>query len=600
MDIEDFKKIQATLPLDAGVYKYLNNDGKVLYVGKAKNLRSRLSSYFAANRNLSTRILLLLKRAARIEYIIVENQYDALLLENQLIKKYKPKYNILLKDDKSYPYICIKNEPFPRVFITRKKMNDGSQYLGPYPSMPRVRIIMEQIKNIFPLRSCSLLLNPKNIQSKKFKLCLEYHIGNCLGPCVALQSIEHYEENIQHLKNMLKANFTPVIKYLKEKMLQHANDLAFENAEIIKKKIDLLIDFQSKSQIVNPNINEADAFTLIQEDDCYFINHVKVMNGTVIYSKNMCIEQKIDENKEDILSHAIIEMIENHEEECHEIIIPFPIDLKLKNTTITVAKAGDKKGLLSIAYKNALHFKTQYLLRINDKKHQTSTQRILTQMQEDLKLNRLPFHIECFDNSNIQGNNPVAAVVVFKNTKPSKKDYRHFNIKTVVGPNDFASMEEIIFRRYKRLQEENGAFPDLILIDGGKGQLHAACNALEKLNLHQKINIISIAKRLEEIYFPNDPLPLYINKKSESLKILQQLRNEAHRFAINFHRQKRSSHALQSAIEKIPGIGKQTLLKLLNHFKSEDKIKKASLKELQGCIDEKKAKIIFNFYAASM
>jgi excinuclease ABC subunit C len=599
MDLETFKSFQPTLPNEPGIYKFIGEEDKMLYVGKAKNLRSRVSSYFIQNKLTSSRLLLLTRKAVRIEYTIVKNEYDALLLENQLIKQLKPRYNILLRDDKTYPYICIKKEPFPRIFLTRRKIEDGSEYLGPYPSVARVRMVLEQLRLIFHIRTCKLNLNEKSIQDKKFKLCLEYHIGKCLGPCVGYESQIAYNETMRQVRNMLRANFSPVVSYLKGKMNEHAVALEFETAEAYRKKVALLEDFQSKSQVVNERITDVDVFAICDHEDVFFVNYLKVMNGAIIFTKTVSIQQKMEETREEILSYAIIELRQQFKSESPEIIVPFEIEQPYQNILLTVAKAGDKKGLLDIALKNALHFKAQHITENDAKRHLTREQRILEQMKSDLRLPSLPFHIECFDNSNIQGTNPVASCVVFKNAKPSKKDYRHFNIKTVEGPNDFASMEEVLYRRYKRLLDENEPLPDLIVIDGGKGQLSSALKPLEKLNLVGKISIVSIAKKLEEIYYPGDSVPLHINKKSESLKVLQNLRNEAHRFAITFHRQKRSINSLKSNLDTIDGIGEKSINALLKKFKSEKKIKTATLEELTQVIDSHKANIVFKHYQSS-
>jgi excinuclease ABC subunit C len=596
MDVEVFKSFQPSLPVEPGIYKFIGEDEKVLYVGKAKNIRSRVSSYFIQNKLTSSRLLLLTKRAVKIEYTIVKNQYDALLLENQLIKQLKPRYNILLKDDKTYPYLCIKKEPFPRIFLTRRKIEDGSEYLGPYPSVSRVRMIMEQLRSIFHIRTCKLNLTDKSIQDKKFKVCLEYHIGKCLAPCVGYETQIQYNETIRQVRNMLRANFAPVVSYLKTTMSEHAMALEFEKAEEYRKKVALLEDFQSKSQVVNPKITDVDVFAICENEDVFFVNYLKVMNGAIIFTNTVTLQKKLDETTEEVLSYAIIDLREQFKSESPEIIVPIEIEQPYENVLVTVAKAGDKKGLIDIALKNALHFKAQHIAQNEATRHQTKEQRILEQLKSDLRLNNLPFHMECFDNSNIQGTNPVASCVVFKNAKPSKKDYRHFNIKTVDGPNDFASMEEVVYRRYKRLLDDEEPLPDLIIIDGGKGQLSAALKSLEQLKLMGKISIISIAKKLEEIYYPGDSVPMHINKKSESLKVLQHIRNEAHRFAITFHRQKRSNNSLKSNLENIDGIGEKSMQLLLKHFKSEKKIKAATLQELTEVLEAKRAKFVFDYY----
>jgi excinuclease ABC subunit C len=596
MTAEEFRKIQPTLPQEPGVYKFIGANQKVLYVGKAVNLHNRISSYFIQNKHKSAKIMLLTRKAVHIEFTIVKNEYDALILENQLIKQFKPQYNVMLRDDKTYPWLCIKNESFPRVFLTRKKINDGSEYLGPYPSVARVKIILEQLRDIFHIRTCSLQLNKKNIESGKFKPCLEYHMGKCLAPCIGLETETHYNETIRQARNMLRANFAPVLQHLKQQMLNHADALEFEKAEVYKKKIEALQQFQSKSQVVTPRINDVDVFAIAESDDMFFVNYLKVMNGTIIFTKTITLKRKLEETKEEILRYAIFELRRQLQSESKEIIVPFEIGPLYEEVRITHAKAGDKKGLLDIAMKNAMHYKLQHLKNKAEQTHKTTKQRLLEQLKKDLRLTRLPVHIECFDNSNIQGSSPVASVVVFKNARPSKKDYRHFNIKTVKGPDDFASMEEIVFRRYKRLLEENGPLPDLILIDGGKGQLNAARRALEKLNLTGNVNIVAIAKKLEEIYYPGDPLPLHISKKSESLKLLQQIRNEAHRFAITFHRKQRTKASFKTILSDIKGIGKATQKKLLTMFKSEKNIINASESALIAAIGPRKGKTVFDFF----
>lgn len=596
MTAEEFKVIRSTLPAAPGVYKFIGANEQILYVGKAVNLRQRISSYFVQQSQSSAKVKLMVKKAVRIDYTIVKNEYDALLLENQLIKQFKPPYNVMLRDDKTYPWLCIKNEPFPRVFLTRRKLADGSEYLGPYPSVVRVRIILEHLRELFHLRTCNLSLTKKNIEAGKFRPCLEYHIGKCLAPCAGYESEAHYNETIRQVRNMLKANFAPVLQYLKEQMHHHAEKLEFEKAEEYKKKIEALSDFQSKSQVVTPRISDVDVFAITDHHDTvYFVNYLKVMNGTIIFTKTIMLQKKLDESKEEILRYAIFELRQQLKSVSREIIVPFEIAPIYDDVIITDAKGGDKKGLLDIALKNAMHYKLQYIKHITEKSYKTHTQRLLEQLREELKLPRLPFHIECFDNSNIQGAAPVASVVVFKNTRPSKKDYRHFHVKTVSGPDDFASMKEIVFRRYKRLLEEKEPLPDLIVIDGGKGQLNAALQSLEKLALADKINIIAIAKKLEEIYFPGDPLPLHINKKSETLKLLQRIRNEAHRFALAFHQQQRSKNAFHTRLAHISGIGKKSIQLLYQHFKSENNLKAAALDELAVLIGSKKARLIYDY-----
>jgi len=521
---------------------------------------------------------------------------DALLLENNLIKKYQPRYNVMLKDDKTFPWICVKNEPFPRVFSTRHVLKDGSTYFGPYASVKMMNTLLDLIRNLYQLRTCRLNLKEENIAKKKFRVCLEYHLGNCKGPCEGLQTEEDYESSVSEIKEILKGNIYSVIRQLKELMTKYADNLEFEKAQIVKEKIDLLEKYQSKSIVVNPKIENADVFSIISDENSGYVNYFRVVNGAIVQSHTVELKKKLDEPDKDLLSLAIIDFRERFESNAPEIIIPFPVDLDLPDISMTIPKIGDKKHLLELSVRNAKYYRLEKEKQqelIDPERH---TKRIMARMMKDLRMNEEPRHIECFDNSNIQGDFPVAAMVCFKNGKPDKKEYRHFNIKTVEGPNDFASMEEVILRRYKRLLDEGKPLPQLIVVDGGKGQLSAALKSLEKLNLRGKISIIGIAKRLEEIYYPGDSLPLYLDKKSETLKIIQHLRDEAHRFGITHHRNKRSKEAVKSVLTEIDGIGYSYAQKLLWKFKSVKKIKNATLVDLQETIGKSKGKIVYDFF----
>jgi excinuclease ABC subunit C len=583
-----------TLPDKPGVYQYFDKDGKILYVGKAKNLKKRVSSYFNKIHE-SGKTNVLVKKIVEIKHIVVPTETDALLLENNLIKKLQPRYNINLKDDKTYPWICIKNEAFPRIFPTRRMVKDGSEYFGPYTSFKTVNTILELIKELYPLRTCNYDLSQVNIRSGKFKVCLEYHIGNCKGPCEGFETQENYHNQVNAIREILKGNFKESLKNFKKLMNDLAMDLKFEEAQKIKDKIEVLENYQSKSTILNPKITNLDVFSIVSDESMAYVNFLQISHGAIVRSHTMEIKKKLDETNEEILELAIVELRERFHLNAKEVVVPFELDLGEK-ITITVPKLGDKKQILDLSERNAKYYRLDQLKQIKIVDPDRHTNRIMAQMQKDLRLSVEPRHIECFDNSNIQGTNPVSACVVFKDGKPSKKDYRHFNVKTVEGPNDFASMEEVVYRRYKRLLDENESLPQLIVIDGGKGQLSSALKSLEDLGLRGKIAIIGIAKRLEEIYYPGDSVPLYLDKKSETLKIIQHLRNEAHRFGITFHRDKRSKNAIQSELELIEGIGEKTIEMLLKHFKSVKRIKEASEKEVSDVIGISKAKKISEFY----
>ena len=592
----DLKSIIQSAPKKPGVYQYFDKEGTIIYVGKAKNLKNRVSSYFNNKHLDSGKTRVLVKKIADIKYIIVDTELDALLLENNLIKKYQPRYNVLLKDDKTFPWICIKNERFPRVFATRNKIKDGSEYFGPYPSVRMMYTVLELIKQLYPLRSCTLNLSPLNINNHKFKVCLEYHIGNCKGPCEGLQEEVDYNEMIKEVRGIIKGNISEINKQLKEIMHKYADALDFENAHKVKEKIAALETFQNKSTVVSPTINNVDVFSIQSDEKTGFVNYMRVVNGAIIQAHTVELKKKLDETDEELLAIGMLELRTRYESESKEIIVPFELDFSIPNSFFTIPQRGDKKKLLELSERNAKFYRLEskkQAERVDPERH---SKRILEQLKTDLRLSELPQHIECFDNSNIQGSNPVGACVVFRNAKPAKKDYRHFNIKTVEGPDDFASMEEVVYRRYKRLIEEGESLPQLIVIDGGKGQLGAALKSLETLGLRGKIAIIGIAKRLEEIYFPGDSLPLYLKKSSESLKVIQQLRNEAHRFGITHHRNRRSKGAIQSELSEIKGIGEKTAKELLLRFKSVKRVKELQLKDLEEIIGFSKAKLVYEHF----
>lgn len=583
-----------TLPDNPGVYQYYDKEGKILYVGKAKNLKKRVSSYFnKVHDNARTNVLV--RKIATIKHIVVETENDALLLENNLIKKHQPRYNVMLRDDKSYPWICIKKEPFPRIFPTRRMIKDGSEYYGPYTNFKIVHTLLDMIKELYPLRTCNYDLSEKNIESHKFKVCLEYHIGNCKGPCEGNETREHYEKQVEAIRQLLKGNFKHSLREFKTQMQQYAQDLEFEMAQRMKVKIEALEKYQAYSTVANPKITNVDVFSIVSDESAAYINYLQIMHGAIIRSHTLEIKKKLDETDAELLELAIVEIQERFSLQFRDVIVPFSIDLG-ERIRVTVPQLGDKKQLLELSERNAKYYRIEQLKQLQIVDPDRHTNRIMAQMQKDLRLPVEPRHIECFDNSNIQGTNPVSACVVFKDGKPSKKDYRHFNVKTVEGPNDFASMEEVVYRRYKRLLEENESLPNLVIIDGGKGQLGAALKSFDALGIRGKIAIIGIAKRLEELCYPNDPIPLYLDKKSETLKIIQHLRNEAHRFGITFHRDKRSKTALVSAIEEIPGIGEKTMTSLIKKFKSVKRIKEASEADIAEVVGASKAKKIINHY----
>lgn len=593
--IARLKELVAVLPESPGVYQYLDKNGTIIYVGKAKRLKRRVSSYFNKYQDRA-KVRILVRNIADIKHIVVDTEQDALLLENNLIKKYQPRYNSLLKDDKTYPWICIKNEPFPRIFSTRNFVRDGSSYFGPYTSGYSLKIMLDLIRQLYPLRTCALNLNRQQIAKGKYKICLEHHIGNCLGPCEGLQTEEDYALAISDIKEILKGNSNAVVSLLKERMMALSKEMKFEEAQKVKAKLDHLVEFQSKSTIVSPTIHNVDVFSIIDDDDCAYINFMKVVNGAIVQVHTFEMQKRVDEEPEEILLSVIEESRQRLLSTSFEIIVPFELDFELDRITFTVPQRGDKKKLLELSQRNALTYKNEKLKQQMNRSPEKRVERIMETMKKDLRLKEWPVLIEGFDNSNIQGTNPVASCVVFRNGKPSKRDYRHFNIKTVVGANDFASMEEIIYRRYRRQLDEGNPLPQLILIDGGKGQLGAAINSLEKLGLMGRISIIGIAKRLEELYFPGDPVPLYLDKNSETLKVLQNVRNESHRFGITFHRDKRSKAFLVSELDGIKGIGDKTKEALMSELKSVDGIGKASLEQLTRIVGSAKAKIVFDYF----
>jgi len=592
---EYLRSLVSVLPDQPGIYQYFDQSGKIIYVGKAKNLKKRVGSYFKKTQE-NRKTELLVRNIADIRHMVVETEQDALLLENNLIKKYQPRYNIRLKDDKTYPWIVVKNERFPRVFQTRNVIKDGSSYFGPYTSILTVRTLLEFFRKLYKLRNCKLNLAEEQIRQGKFKVCLEYHIGNCLAPCVGKFEHDQYMKSIEQIKEILKGNISCVIKYFMDMMRQYSSDMKFEDAAIIKEKLDLLEKFQSRSTVVSNTISDVDVFTIDQDENFAYVNYLKIMSGAIMQTYTMEIKKVLDESPGELLEFAIVDIRQKIFSNAKEILVPFKLDFALEGVKMQIPKQGDKKKLLELSERNAKYFRLEKMKHVVVSKTEQNANRILETMKKDLQLKARPTHIECFDNSNLQGTNPVSSCVVFRDARPSKKDYRHFNVKTVEGPDDFASMEEVVYRRYKRLLDEEKSLPQLIVIDGGKGQLGAALNSLEKLGLRGKISIIGIAKRLEEIYFPGDSVPLYLDKNSETLKIIQQLRDEAHRFGITFHRNKRSSEFIKSELESILGIGEKTRTALLTRFKSVENLKNQAFREVANEIGDSKARLIFDFY----
>lgn len=593
---QHIEQILKTLPEKPGVYQYYDDQGQLLYIGKAKVLKNRVSSYFGKIKFDSAKTFQLVKRIADIKYIVVATESDALLLENSLIKQYKPKYNIALKDDRTFPSIVIKNERFPRVFPTRKIIKDGSLYLGPFTSVKAMHQVLDLAKTLYPVRTCTLPLTPENIEKGKFRVCLEYHIGNCKGPCDAKQSEEEYNQHIQNIKRIVKGYYGDVLRELKQEMQVQAQALNFEEAHQIKEKIEALETFQAKNTIVHPSISNIDVFSIVSDEQNAFVNYLQIMNGSISIGYNVELKKRMDETDEDILQFAIVEIREKFQSKAREILAPFAIEWPWEESKIIVPQRGDKKKLLDLSERNAKQSLIHSHKQIELTDPERHVERILSTMQRDLHMQELPRHIECFDNSNIQGTNPVSACVVFKNAKSSKKDYRIFNVKTVQGPDDFATMREAIYRRYHRVLEENEPLPQLLIIDGGKGQLSAAMESLTLLGLRGKMAVIGIAKKLEEIYFPGDSDPLYLDKRSESLKLIQQLRDEAHRFGLSKHRNRRSKEAIQTELTQIPGLGIQSAQKLLRHFGSVDNIKQQSIETLSTIVSKSIANRVFQYF----
>jgi len=584
-----------TLPGKPGVYRYLDKEGKVIYVGKAKNLKKRVASYFTKTHQ-SGKLKLLVRKIADIKFIVTGSESDALLLENNLIKKYQPRYNILLKDDKSFPWICIKNEPFPRVFPTRNPQKDGSEYYGPYTSVKMMRTLLDIIRQLYPLRTCKLNLSQKNIEKGKFKVCLEYHIGNCLAPCAGKQSKEEYDQSIEHVRSIIKGNVVEIIRELRELMHGFAENMEFEKAQMVKEKIEILENYKSKSTIVNPNISNVDVISIVDEESLAWVNWLRVVNGAIVQAHTVEVKKKLDESKEEVLALTLTDFRQRFESTTREVIAPFHPGVEMGDIKFTIPQRGDKKQLLDLSLRNAMFYRMERNKQRELVDPERHSRRIMETMKKDLRMQVAPEVIECFDNSNFQGDYPVAAMVQFVKGKPNKKEYRHYNIKTVEGANDFASMEEIIQRRYGRLVKEDKPLPQLIVVDGGKGQLSAAVKSLQNLGLFGKITIIGIAKKLEELYYPNDPVPLYLDKTSETLKVIQQLRDEAHRFGITHHRKKRDKGTLKSELTSIEGVGFTTAQKLLRKFKSVKKIKEANEQELAQVIGKAKAAIVYRYF----
>ncbi|WP_339684386.1 excinuclease ABC subunit UvrC [uncultured Nonlabens sp.] len=583
-----------TLPLSPGVYLYFDKKDKLLYVGKAKKLKNRVSSYFTKSHD-SFRIRTMVKNIHRIEHIVVDTETDALLLENSLIKSRNPRYNIMLRDDKTYPWLVIKKERFPRVFLTRKMIKDGSEYFGPYTSVRTVRTLLELVKTLYPIRTCNYDLQQDKINEGKFKLCLEYHIGNCKGPCTGLQHEVAYNRSIEAIRGIVKGDFKEAVSYFTELMQAHAVNMEFEEAQQLKEKLEILTRYQAKSTVVNPNISNVDIFTIVSDEAAGYVNYLQINHGAITRSHTMELKKQLDEDDKQLLELAIVELRNRFDSQSTEVYTQFEVELG-ENLKVTVPKLGDKKRVVDLSERNAKFFRQEQFKTIKIVDPDRHTNRLMIQMKADLHLDEEPRHLECFDNSNIQGTNPVAACVVFKNGKPSKKEYRNFNIKTVEGPDDFASMEEVVYRRYRRLLEEDQPLPQLIIVDGGKGQLSSGVTALERLGLRGRIPIIGIAKRLEELFYPNDPVPLYLDKRSETLKVIQQMRNEAHRFGITHHRNKRSKQAIETELDEIPGIGEKTVVDLLKYFRSVKRVKVATKKELAEVVGVSKAQKIIDFY----
>ncbi len=584
-----------TLPSEPGVYRYYDRNGQLLYVGKAKNLKKRVLSYFNKNQN-GYRTRIMVSKIVRLETTVVNSEYDALLLENNLIKEHQPFYNVMLKDDKTYPWICIKNENFPRIFMTRNVIKDGSEYYGPYAKVRPAKILLETIKNLYKIRSCNLDLSPKKIEDGKYKVCLEYHIKNCKGPCENLEPQESYDEKIDAIRGIIKGDFRKARKYLEDEMRRLADLLEFEAAQNVKERLEFLDDYQARNTVVNPNIDDVDVFGMTSDETAAYVNFFKIRNGNIVQSFTTEIKKVLEETDEEILEEALVEIRQKFSSESKEILLPFHLNIEIPNIKLIVPKVGDKKRIVELSEKNAKEYRLEKLKQVQIVDPERHTNRIMAEMQKLLRMPVEPRHIEGFDNSNIQGSNPVSACVVFKDGKPSKSDYRIFHVKTVEGPNDFATMEEVIYRRYKRMLDEGENLPQLILIDGGKGQLSSAVKSLKLLGLYGKITIVGIAKRLEEIFFPEDSIPLYLDKKSETLKVLQRVRDEAHRFGVKHHRTRRTNNTIKSELEEIPGVGEKTIELLLKKLKSVKRVKEANLETLEEILGKQKGKIVWEFF----
>lgn len=593
---EHLRELLQSLPERPGVYQYYDADGRILYVGKAKSLKKRVSSYFTKETHDNWKTNVLVRKIADIKFLIVDTELDALLLENSLIKKHQPRYNVLLKDDKTYPWICITNERFPRVFPTRNVVRDGSQYYGPYASGKMMHTVLDLILKLYPLRNCRLDLSEKNIEAKKFKVCLEFHIGNCKGPCEARQTQEEYDTAIAHIRSIIKGNITEVTRHLRDLIQQFATAMNFEKAQELKEELDELERYQGKSTVVSPTINDVDVFTIASDEKSAYVNFFKVMNGSIVQGHTIEMKKRLDESDSELLELAITELRERFGSASPEIIVPFVPETEMPGITFFVPQRGDKKKLLELSERNVEYYRKERERQQNLVDPERHTKRIMQTMMKDLRLSEEPRHIECFDNSNFHGDYAVSAMTVFRDGRPSKRDYRHFNVKTVEGPDDFATMEEVIYRRYKRLLDEEQPLPQLIVIDGGKGQLHSAVTSLEKLGLRGKIAVIGIAKRLEEIYYPDDPIPLYLDKKSESLRIIQQIRDEAHRFGITHHRKRRSKGTIKTGLTEIEGLGEATAKKLLSAFKSIKRLKETSEEEIAKVVGPAKAKLVVDHF----
>ena len=599
MEKFDYREALKNIPHKPGVYQYWNAENELIYIGKAKDLRNRVGSYFNKDIHVNAKTRVLVSRIRNITFTIVDTEIDAWLLENSLIKKHQPRYNVMLKDDKTYPWIIIKNENFPRIFWTRRIVKDGSKYLGPYASVSMMHAILSLIKDTYPLRTCNLALSRQNIDAGKFKVCLEYQLGNCKGPCQNYQTEGDYDHNIEEITNILNGKIGAVLRTMKAEMDEAISAMNYEHAHRLKRKFDLLENYQSKSTVVNSSITEVDVFSIASEEKYAFVNYLKVMHGTIIQTQTIELKKRLDESDEELLELAISEFRTRYNSTSKEIIVPFNLDIEDSTLKFTVPKLGEKRKLLDLSQKNVQFFKKERIDQYEKLNPEVRTERLLTQMMKDLRMNQLPRHIECFDNSNFQGKYPVSAIVVFRDGKPSKKDYRHFNVKTVEGPNDFATMEEAVLRRYRRVLDEDTGLPQLIVIDGGKGQLSSAVKSLKLLGIDKQVTVIGIAKRLEELYYPGDQYPLYLDKKSETLKVIQQLRDEAHRFGITFHRKKRDKGTLVTELELIEGIGKTTAEKLLKYFKSVKKIREADETLLLEVVNTKQAKAILGYFNGS-